>query len=272
MTEKNGKFFLQKLADNIEAGQDIPGEVINHVQENLAIPTNQSSICVDGGYTEEQAEGELARPGADLGISISLIKLGFTPLEAFLAVYNHRVKNGQQYGWHTDIHADPVDGSHVHSRIFSGCGHCNIAYMRSEEYGVDSEKVRELLNVIRTYQVSNPESMRFVNLDREHKEKGILVVNTDEVTIYPWDKEKDSQFFVYDSVRDAKLLGDIVESINKEANGKNITFEQLKEVVDQHTSATLGLLGSSKGKPMYSITIEGGKLLVELAGNAPSID
>lgn len=269
---ENDKLFLQKLAKNIEANSDVPSDVIAHVQENLAIPTTQSAICVDGGYTKEQAEGELARPGADLGISISLLKLGFTPEQAFLAVYNYRVKNGQKYGWHSDTHVDPEDGSHAHSEAICGCGHCNAANSRSEEYGVDGEQVLELLNIIKTYQASNSENMRFINLDRDHKEKGILVVNSDEITIYPWDKEKDNQFFVYDSMRDAKLLADIVESINAEGNAQNITFEQLKSVVDQHTGATLGLLGSSKGKPMYSISINDAKLVIELAGNAPVIE
>ncbi|NCN87312.1 MAG: hypothetical protein COZ34_02130 [Candidatus Pacebacteria bacterium CG_4_10_14_3_um_filter_34_15] len=269
---ENDKLFLQNLAKNIEANSDVPSDVIAHVQENLAIPTSQSSICVDGGYTKEQAEGELARPGADLGISISLIKLGLSPEEAFLAVYDYRVKKGQKYGWHTDTHVDPEDGSHAHSEAICGCGHCNVAYTRSEEYGVEGERVAELLIVIKDYQALAPANMRFVNLDRDHNEKGILVVNTDEITVYPWDKEKDNQFFVYDSVRDAKLLNDIVESIKEDSKGKNITFEQLKEVVDQHTGATLGLLGSSKGKPMYKITINDKKLVIELVGNVPIID
>ncbi len=269
---ENDKLFLKKLAKNIEIVGDVTEEVKIHVQENLVIPTSQSSICVDGGYTQEQAEGELARPGADLGISVALLKLGFTPEEAFSAVYDYRVKNGQQYGWHSDVHVDPEDGTTSHEKAICGCGHCNAANSRSEQYGVDGEQVLELLNIIKTYQASSSENMRFINLDRDHKEKGILVVNSDEITIYPWDQEKDNQFFVYDSARDAKLLADIVESLKADGKDKNITFEQLKSVVDQHTGATLGLLGSSKGKPMYSISINDGKLVIELAGNAPIIE
>lgn len=268
----NQKLLVKRITNNVEAKNDVPEDVLTHVKENLVVPTNKSSICVDGGYTKEQAAGELARPGADLGISISLLKMGFSPEEAFLAVYDYRVKNGQKYGWHTDTHVDPVDGSHAHSEAICGCGHCNMANSRSGEYGVDGSNVLDLLNIIKKYQDSNPENMRFVNLDRDHQEKGILVVNSDQVTVSPWDKLKNSQFFVYDAARDAQLLRDIVESINVGENGKKFSYEQLKEIVDQHTGATLGLLGSSKGKPMYNITVNGDKLTVELVGNAPTIE
>lgn len=268
----NQKLQLKILINNLEAIGKVPEDVLTHVKENLVAPTNDSSICVDGGYTKEEAAGELARPGADLGISIAFLKLGFSPEEAFLTVYVYRLKNGQKYGWHTDTHVDPVDGSQAHSEAICGCGHCNMAKHRSGEYGVDGNHVLDHLNIIKKHQASNPENMRFVNLDRDHQEKGILVINSDQVTVSPWDKLKNSQFFVYDAARDAQLLRNIVESINNDGRGKNVTFEQLKEVVDNHTKATLGLLGTSKGKPIYNITVNGDKLIIELVGNAPTID
>ncbi|MCB9813414.1 MAG: hypothetical protein H6772_03340 [Pseudomonadales bacterium] len=291
----NQELFLIKLARNIEAGADVPVDVIAHVKENLAIPTSESSICVDGGYSKEEAQGELARPGADLGISIALLKMNFTPEQAFLTVYNYRVMEGQKYGWHSDKHVDPkygqsdgdlednldhevqkVHNDHhevaSHSDAICGCGHCNAANNSSSEYELDPNQVLELLNIVKQYQASHPENMRFVNLDRDHNEKGILVIDSDEVTVYPWDKEKGVQFFVYDSKRDQQLLANIVEYINLVQTDNLITYEQFKQIVEDHTQATLGLLGSSKGKPIYTISVENGKLTIKSSGNAPIIE
>ena len=271
--EPNSK-LVENLVVNIEKRGDIPNVVVAHVERNLLLATDISSICVDGGYTKTEALGELARPGADLGISLSLIGSGLTPKEAFLAVYDYRISQGQKYGWHTDTHEG-------HDDVVVGCGHCNAAITKSSHYEkINEDDVRKLLNIIKQYQNSNPENMRFIELDRDHAEQGILVINNKDVTISPWDQEddKDTQFFVYDAARDKELLLKIVEFVNKRNLKDNqnetiiINYEDFKEIVDKHTEATLGLLGSSKGKPMYAISVENGKLIIEETGNAPSID
>jgi hypothetical protein len=42
-----------------EIAGEVDKVVINHVLTHLTLPTNVSSICVDGGYTRQEASGEL---------------------------------------------------------------------------------------------------------------------------------------------------------------------------------------------------------------------
>lgn len=223
--------FIDGLLKKPEIRPGVPPEVAKHVKENLTTPTDESSICVDGGYTKEQARGELARPGADLGLSVALLALGFSPQDAFSAVYNFRVSRGQKYGWHSDTHVDS-DGS------------------------VDED--------------SNP-NMRFINLHREHVEEGILVVESKEATVYPWDENTGKQFFVYDAARDAILIEDLFNYISEIDEYKKYDFnlEELNTTVQKHTNATLKLLKTSRGAPMYTINVENGKLILDKAGVAP---
>lgn len=261
----------------IEAGENIPAEVVQHVQNNLVLATNESSICVDGGYQPDEAMGELARAGGDLGISMALLKMGLTPEQAFLTVYNYRFDNGQKYGWHSDKHVDPDNSDHDHhgSDAIVGCGHCNAAYKNADRYGVSSDSVKQLLEIIKLYQKEYPENMRYVNLDRNHDEKGILVVKSTDVSVLPWDLQTYKQFFVYDAARDEILLGEIAEKALAVLTAENpmMTLEkasdELKKIVSEQTNTTLGLLESSKGKPMYAINYSDGTVTIELTGYAP---
>lgn len=262
---------------NIEAGENVPVEVVQHVQNNLVQATSESSICVDGGYKPDEAMGELARAGGDLGISMALLKMGLTPEQAFLTVYTHRVNNGQKYGWHSDMHVDPDSADHEHhgSDAIVGCGHCNAAYKNADRYGVSPDSVKQLLEIIKFYQKEYPENMRYVNLDRDHDENGILVVKSTDVSVLPWDLQSNRQFFVYDAARDEELLEEIAEKALEILSAENpiMTLEkvsdELKKIVSEQTTTTLGLLDSSKGKPMYAINYSDGTVTIELLGYAP---
>lgn len=260
---------LKISVKEIKSDQEIPEEVLEHVKHNLVQATNLSSICVDGGYTPEEALGELARAGGDLGISTALLSLGFSVGEAFSIVYQYRKDHGQKYGWHTDTHVDPKDGGHSHSEAICGCGHCNAAFLNASRYGIDSEQIVKLLEKIKEMQQNEPKNMRFVNLDREHQEEGIFVIESDEVSILPWDKRRNHQFFVYDQARDVKQLEKIAEMIQKGQYSQKINAHELLDAVTKQTNTTLGLLGSSKGKPMYTLSHEHGVVTVKLVGHAP---
>lgn len=258
----------------IIADNKVPKKVIQHIQNNLVLSTDESSICVDGGYTKEQASGELARPGGDLGLSMLLLALGFSPQEAFDLVLNFRLSRNQKYGWHTDTHEG-------HHGLEIGCGHCNASILNAQYYGVSPQIVKELLVIIRKYQKNHSEKMRFITLDREHQEEGIFVVNTPQITLQPWDQENHSQFFVYDQARDQQLIKDLWQFINQKESqsaeqlrvgNKNYTFKDFQKLVDQHTMVTLALLASSQGKPMYEVKLDpaGDQLIITRVGNAPT--
>lgn len=277
-TPKDEVASIRKRNFRIEAEGEVPQEVVDHVQRNLVIATNLSSICVDGGYQPNEAMGELARAGADLGISMGLMKMGLPPEEAFLTVYNYRVDNNQKYGWHSDTHVDPVEDGRKHhgSGPIVGCGHCNAAHEYAERYGISPESIEELLAIVKNYQADYPQHMRYINLERDHAEQGILVVQSEEISVLPWDLENQSQFFVYDATRDEVLLKQIAERACERLKVKNpdttseLAFDELKKIVKEQTNATLGLLQSSKGKPMYSVTYEQDKVAIDLIGYAPT--
>ncbi len=262
----------------VEVGEGVPTEVVEHVRRNLVLANNDSSICVDGGYKPIEAMGELARAGADLGISMALIKLSLSPEDAFLTVYNYRIDKKQKYGWHSDNHADPNNHAHRHhgSGPIVGCGHCNAAHEYAERYGISPESIEELLVIVKNYQANHPQHMRYINLERDHAEQGVLVVQSEGISVLPWDLERQSQFFVYDATRDEVLLKQIAERACERLKVKNpdttseLAFDELKKIVKEQTNATLGLLQSSKGKPMYSVTYEQDKVAIDLIGCAPT--
>lgn len=247
---------IRIMVNKVEAKTGVPKAATTHLKTNLVKATGESSICVDGGYKPEEALGELARAGADLGISEALLTLGLSPKAAFEAVYDYRVGQGQKYGWHSDTHADYDPG------IFSGCGHYNATHQNTDRYQVELDQVEELLKIVKAYQVENPENMRYISLDREHAEAGIFVVLSPKVSVLPWDLRTKNQFFVYDKTRDLALLTEI-------ARAAEVNPSQLQQVVEDQTNATLGLLGSSKGKPLYSVEYADGNVTVEKIGNAP---
>lgn len=260
---------LKIMVREIKADPEVPREVVEHVRHNLVKSTNLSSICVDGGYRAEEALGELARAGGDLGISMALLSLGLSVEDAFNVAYQYRKEHGQKYGWHTDTHVDPEDGSHAHSEAICGCGHCNAAFANAKRYGIDSQQVADLLALIKKTQQSEASSMRFINLNRDHQEEGIFVVESETVSILPWDKERNHQFFVYDQARDVALLKAIAQATQSGNYSKKVEAHDLIDAVTKQTNATLGLLGSSKGKPMYALSYESGVVDIKLAGHAP---
>ncbi|MFH2021953.1 MAG: hypothetical protein ABIJ33_01535 [Patescibacteria group bacterium] len=260
---------LLKIQPPATAG-DVPPAVIQHVLNNVIESTHISSICVDGGYTPEQAGGELARPGADLGLSMALLSLGFEPQTAFDLVLNFRLSRGQKYGWHTDTH----EGRHG---VEVGCGHANAAITEGQYYGVTGKDMLDLIQIVRNYQTQNPGQFLYHVLDRQHLEQGVLVIVSHKFTIQPWGKKNEQdqtnqpdQFFVYDQARDKKLMTELQDYL--EIHHQVRKLSDLENAVSRQTNATLGLLASSQGKPIYQVglTNAGDKLQIIQVGFAPT--
>lgn len=236
--------------------------VKSHAKKMRVLADSTRTKCVDGGYRGDEAVGAIALPGAHLGISMALLELGFSPEDAFELVYSFVSKDGNPYCWHTDKHEG-------HNGVVVGCGHCNAAIGRGEFYGVAGENVQKLLNLVRTAQ-NDRENMELVILDREHAEKAILVVTSDDYTVKPWDQENDIQFFIYDKVRHLNLLKRLTDYLHEQ--GKDISLDALVDSSEKQTNATLGLLGSSKGKPIFTVDVSGEEPVIELVGEAPIIE
>jgi hypothetical protein len=191
--------------------------------------------------------------------------LGFRPKEAFQIVFNYRMARGQKYGWHTDTH----DDGNQHGNKLCGCGHCNVAFKEAAEYGVKADKVRELLEIIKEKQKQEPQNMRFINLNRNHQEDGVLIVTSTGITVLPWDQKTNKQFFVYDLARDEQLLAEILVEITKADPTKQITIGKLKKIAQNHANLTLANLPSSQGKPIYEVGYNGRTVNIKLKSHVP---
>lgn len=226
--------------------------VKEHVKKNRVKTNKNRRKCVDGGYKKEEAPGAVARAGGDLGYSEALLlikklrpELGLTVQESFDFVNDFVKSKNQKYGWHSDSHSAPAkEGSdHGHEVPVIGCGHC-LRALSNAEYGVSPEEVKELVRI-----VSNAEDTDFVNLDRSHNEKAVLVITSAEYTVNHWDTE---QFFVYNAVNDAEFLSEFILFLNEKlGNRGSITIEELKSALDTQLDITLRLLAGEL--PVYRV-------------------
>ncbi|MCA9369149.1 hypothetical protein KC721_02540 [Candidatus Woesebacteria bacterium] len=222
---------------------------------------NTKTKCVDGGYRAGEAEGALALAGAHIGVSMALVSLGLSPQKAFDVVYDYAKQAGQVFCWHTDTHEG-------HGCVV-GCGHFNASMGAAEQYDVSAEAMNELLEIVRTAQEDRG-NMEMIILDRDHAEQAILVITSTDYTVKPWDQEDDVQYFIYDKVRHLELLKAVAAFAAEK--GMNVTAEALIEAADKQTNATLGLLGSSKGKQLFTVDVSTTEPVVEEVGVAPVID
>ena len=248
---------VEKLKDNMKE------KVKAHAKKMRTKADDTRTKCVDGGYRGDEAVGAIAIPGAHLGISMALLKLGFSAEESFELVYQFSSKDNNPYCWHDDEQHKHHDG------VVVGCGHCNAAIVKDNYYGIDSSKVQALLEIVKKAQ-NERENMETVILDRDHAEQAILVITSTEYTVKPWDQEDDIQFFIYDKERHMKLLKNFADFLATQ--GKNVSFEDLVVACDEQTNSTLGLLDSSKGKQIFVVDVSQEEPIVEEAGIVPVIE
>lgn len=246
----------------MQDNQKVPTIVTNHVR-SMRVAVDVSRVkCVDGGYKENEATGAMSFAGGALGLSMMLLAHKFSPREAFTVVRNFLKNEGIRYGWHTDQHEG-------HQGVLVGCGHCNAAINQSEKYGLDSNAVEQLLNMIRQ-ELENSTEIECVVLDREHTEEGILVVTSTNYTVKPWDESLNRQFFIYDQTHHVQLLQKLASYLEK--INITVSFDDLLVSAQNQTNTTLGLLASSKGKPMYSVDSSQEEPVIKVIGHAPSAD
>lgn len=238
-------------------------EVKEHV-EKMKVPADDTKTkCVDGWYRENESVWAIAFAWWDLWLSMALLGMWYTPEEAFQLVYDFKISCGETYDRHSDTHE--WDGDCV-----VWCGHCNAAIKHAEKFWLDSDAVSKLLDTVKAKQETDPDTMWLVRLDRKHKEKAILVILDKAYTVKPRDQTEDNQYFIYDQTRHHDYLGEFVKYCKW--IGVDIDLARLIKISDKHTNATLGLLSSSKGKPLYTTKFdEQGQAVVEFAWYAPII-
>ena len=223
------------------------------------VPAHEGRKCVDGRYPANTASGMLARAGGDCGYVMALLainkkkKLGLTPEQCLNAVY--KVICQKLHGafcMHTDHHVDPEqDGLNdkMHQTLI-GCGHLAKAtkQLLREPYDVDNNDVKRIIAYAKNLsEVSDHVEM--VNLDGDHKEEGVLLIEGDKYTVNASDDTK--QYFIYDKTRDDAFMKKLVDAMAL----PDVTFEDMLAESDAQLNATLHNL--AKGLPLYKVQFKG---------------
>jgi hypothetical protein len=234
-----------------------PEEVIAFVHKNKKkvepVSAADELICVDGRYSADgHAENKIAVPGADLGLCMALLdpQFNLSPQDAFNYVNDFLIANGGTFTWHTDTHEG-------HGCVV-GCGHCNAAIEKSEKYGLQRERVEELLKIVRHHQQTSDDgqlpSMHCEVLQNDHLERAILVIKSLFYTVEHSDEE--DQYFGYDEDRYHAFVSLFIRYMAAEEPEVELDYNALIDVIDKQKGVTLGLLGSSKGKEVFIVTID----------------
>jgi len=261
------KRYSPTREETMENLDQLKEKIIAHVKKMKVQVDPTHAKCVDGGYRGDEAVGAMAIAGGHLGLSMALLRLGLSPDDAFNLVHKFVSQDGNPYCWHTDTHEG-------HLGVVVGCGHCNAAIGNSEKYGLEGQKVQELLEIVRKAQ-DDLENMECVTLNRKHAEQAILVITSSDYTVKPWDQENDIQYFIYDLTRHSEFINKFVDYLADQKitlNNKPITFDALFDASQAQTNVTLGLLDSSKGKPMFKVNVSGKEPEVEFLQLAPVIE
>jgi hypothetical protein len=248
---------LKKMQHQVAPTEKELQETIHYIQKNT-VKAQEGRKCVDGRYPPDIARGMLARAGGDCGYVMALMainkkkKLQLTPEQCFNAVY--KVINQKMHGAfciHTDHHADPdhaVANKHLHQTLI-GCGHLSKAASQGirHPYDVQNEDVKRIISYARNL-ADIGDNVEMINLEGEHAEQGVLLVNDLDYTVNAMDPKTREMYFIYDKKRDE----DFMEKLVKVMAIPEVTFEDMKEESDIQLQATLHNL--AKGLPIYTVS------------------
>lgn len=229
----------------------------DYVRRNTVL-ARDGRKCVDGRYPPDTAQGMLARAGGDCGYVMALMainrkkKLQLTPEQCFNAVY--KVISQKLHGAfciHTDHHADPdhATNKHMHQTLI-GCGHLSQAAahrLLRHPYDVQSGDVKRIIAYARNL-ADIGDHVEIVNLNGEHAERGVLIIDDTMSTVNAMDPEKHAMYFIYDKKRDEAFMRKLVRSMAI----PGVTFEDMKKEADIQLQATLHNI--AKGLPIYTVS------------------
>ncbi len=234
-------------------------EVTNYITKNIVL-AQKGRKCVDGRYLPTQSSGMIARPGGDCGYVMALLAvskrkaLGLTPEHCFNVIYKVIKENNDQFCMHTDHNVDPDSNTH---KGLIGCGHLAKAATKNlcSQYDVTSQEVTNLVNYARNVAEIN-NSLEIVNLEGEHAEAGVLIINNKRYSVNSEDLNLKKMYFIYDQERDNDFLKKLVNEIAI----PGVTFADMKKESDLQLQATLNNLAA--GLPIYSVEFNGKKPII----------
>src|SRR6266568_417449 len=230
----------------------------NYVRKNTVL-AQDGRKCVDGRYPPDTARGMLARAGGDCGYVMALMainrkkKLQLTPEQCFNAVY--KVISQKMHGAfciHTDHHADPEQEGEPNSlhQTLIGCGHLSKAAARwslRQPYDVQGKDVKKIIAYAKNL-ADISDHVEMINLDGEHAERGVLIVDDTTHTVNAMDTKEHTMYFIYDKKRDEAFMKKLTAAMAI----PGVTFEDMKKEADIQLQATLHNL--AKGLPIYTVS------------------
>ncbi len=226
----------------------------------------QCNKCIDGrpAIKGEECAGEkkpAAFPGADLGVAMLLLQESMTAEEALNNVLDFLQENGATFNYHSDTH-------HEHDKKgIIGCGHANAAYEKNEYYAFRSDEQKKLVELVQKLKEQGDLRVSEDILDGDHKEKAILIVDDPKESVQHDDPQTGEQYFVYDRLAHMEYIEKLAEFLQK--RGYEIDADKLKKDAEDQAMATLALLGSSQGKPIFKVAMDIEGVVVLYQGNAP---
>lgn len=235
-------------------------QTTDYIHLNI-IRAREGRKCVDGRYLPNQATGMIARPGGDAGYVMALMavnkkkKLGLTPEQCFNAVYKI-VSRSKGFCMHTDHHVDPDE--HTHNGLI-GCGHMAKAANKSlaKDYDIDSEDMKRVVEYSRNI-AEISKTVHMINLDGEHQEQGVLVIESTQYTINADNPKLGRMYFIYDKKRDEAFMQSLVEEMQLEGISTDELYREMKKESDIQLRATLHNL--AKGLPVYTVSFGRGRI------------
>lgn len=241
-----------------EALQQIPEILkIPEFGELIIIPAINEHGCVDPRPADiinrtpkhpniinsHHHEGALRTPGASMGYVMALATaIPEIPVEKVVTTINQwENSEGRVFTLHGDNH-----------RHHTGCGHMDKALHKDHEalYGISSEKMANILNSMPAMLMNGVRIKRPI-LTGEHKEKGVLIVVSENKTVKP--RNNNGEFFRYDSLRHEKSLERLAIFVNQKKIPVNT--ELLKQAAKKQLGATLALLAG--GLPIFELDLRG---------------
>ncbi len=243
--------------------------LIKHIEDNtvrVGESGSLSSNCVDGRNKAEQIGDMVRRAGGDIGLVMGLVALGVNPNKAVKVVFDFRSnQEGGRFGLHSSDHDKNLKLIQAIKQLIftqpeneedkvSDCGHHNASAHHKESYGVSYEQAVKVWQ--ETVKLRNQHSNKFdfIYLQGGHEEKGLIVVDDANFTVVPNGGE--TQFFVYDVIRDRKLVQELARFIKSKYPDLEVDFYKLWKALDIQTKSTLAILDTSRDVPMVTVQYE----------------
>ncbi len=223
---------------------DVEG-VRSFVEKNM-IPAHNSRCCIDGRYPYGDVPA-CARPGGDPGYFMEILaglrKIGFNlnpqNAQAVLDIIIDTLGGPKKIDWHTDEDSNAVAG---------GCKHIANARNNPNDYGLtedDAELIEQTLLRLKG-QGGNE-----VVLKGEHKERAVLILNSQDLSINHQGEDGD-QVFVYHKAIDQEQRDILVQAVSAKFGLNNA---ELLEATNAASASQLEATANvvAKGLPRFLV-------------------